>query len=129
MYERVPEKTPSILMICRAGAEVQHEVPRRPRWRVTTYLITGLDKILQAAKDRKPGTDSALTVNETSRLRVAGRLNLLVQVEAGREALLVGGDEVNVHPEDSRIKRRQGIGSRRIDEDGRAYQTKRALDV
>jgi len=116
-------------MICRAAVKVQPEVPRRPLWRIATYLITGLDEILQTTEDRKPSTDGTLPVNETSRLRVAGRLNLLVQVEAGRETLLVGGDEVNVHPEDGRIKRRQGIGSRRIDEDGRACQTKRALDV
>lgn len=85
-----------------------------------TYLITGLYQILETAKDRESGSDGALPVNEASRLGVARRLDLLIELEAGGETLLVRGDQVDVHPEDGRVERRQGIGSGRVDEDGRS---------
>lgn len=84
------------------------------------YLIPGLHQILETAKNREPSSDGALSVNEASRLGVARRLDLLVQLEAGGETLLVRGDQVDVHPEDGGVERRQGICSGRVDEDGRS---------
>ena len=87
-----------------------------------TNLITGLYQILETAKNRESSSDGALPVNEASRLGVARRLDLLVELEARGETLLVRGDQVDVHPEDSRVERGQGIGSGRVDEDGRSCE-------
>ena len=84
-----------------------------------TYLVASLDQILETAQYGKSGTDGALSVNETARLGVARRLDLLVQLEARGEALFVGSDEVDVHAQYGRVESGKRVGRGRVDEDRR----------
>ena len=87
-------------------------------------FVARLQQVPERRQDGQPGADGGFPIDERpSSGRGVRRIdNVLCERQVTAESLLVGRDDVNVHLQDRRVERRNGIARRRINEDRRSLR-------